>query len=668
MRKFCVGLMCSALSTVAWAQAAAPVPAGAAAAPAAGASVDAARFGARENVNGMSLSPGGGLVSFIAPAPSGSGSVAFTANLATGDLKPFLRGVRPGESLRWCRFVTDSRLICRYAVTQSLAGKLIPFTRTMAVNADGTGQKELGQQESFYDASLRQFDGAVIDWLPGQGGSVLMTRTFIPEAGNIGTHIVRDKSGLGVVRINTVTMAVDQVEAPHEGVSDYLSDGRGTVRIQELQGHDGDQLTGKYSYQYRVAGSRDWKRLTPFQDADQFVPLAVDATSDSVYALKPLNGRQALYRVKLTDPIATELVASNPRVDIDNVVRSANGAKVIGYTLVEDKRQTIYFDPEYKALHDRLARALPKLPLLEFLNSSADDSKTLMFAGSDSNPGTFYVYDKTTKQMGEVLPARPELNGVTLASVQPVSIPVADGSSMVAYLTLPPGKPAKGLPAVVLPHGGPSARDEWGFDWLAQFLAARGYAVLQPNYRGSAGFGDAWLMENGFKSWQVSMGDIASGARWMASQGIADPNRMAIVGWSYGGYAALQLAATQPSLFKAVAAVAPVTDLGMLKREAEGFTNQEVTERFIGTGPHIRDGSPLQHAAAIKVPVLLAHGNLDMNVGVDESVRMDAALRANGTSVKFLRYPALDHQLEDSAARRELLTQISTLLDQTIGH
>lgn len=666
MRLKSLGLLCSALSGISFAQG--PATSTAVASTAAAGDQEARVFGARENVSAMSLAPGGGLVSFIAPMPEGSGSIAFTADLASGQLKPFLRGTRPGESLRWCRFVTDSRLICRYSAILPVEGQLAPFGRMLAVNIDGSGQKELGQEASFYDAELRQFDGAVIDWLPGQGGSVLMTRTYIPEAGRTGTKITRTKRGLGVVKINTATLAVEEVESPRDGASNYLSDGRGVVRIQEMQQDDQEQLTGNYKYNYRVAGSRTWKQLTPFQDSNAFVPLAVDASTDSLYALKPLNGRQALYRVKLTDPISTELVASNPRVDIDDVVRSANGARVIGYTLVEDKRQTVYFDKDYKALHDTLARALPKLPLIEFLNSSGDDTKTLMFAGSDSDPGHFYVFDRTQKQLAEVLPTRPELTGRTLASVQPVSIPVADGTSMVAYLTLPPGKNGKNLPAVVLPHGGPSARDEWGFDWLAQYLAARGYAVLQPNYRGSAGFGDAWLMQNGFKSWQTSIGDITAGAKWLAAQGIANPNRMAIVGWSYGGYAALQSAATQPGLFKAVAAVAPVTDLAMLKRESDGFTNHEVVERFIGTGPHIREGSPLQRASAIKVPVLLAHGNLDLNVGVDESVRMDAALRSAGTPVKFLRYPALDHQLDDSAARRELLTEVGKLLDQTIGH
>jgi dipeptidyl aminopeptidase/acylaminoacyl peptidase len=220
---------------------------------------------------------------------------------------------------------------------------------------------------------------------------------------------------------------------------------------------------------------------------------------------------------------------------------------------------------------------------------------------------------------------------------------------------------------VILPHGGPSARDFWGFDWLSQFLAARGYAVLQPEYRGSAGFGDAWLNENGFRNWRTSIGDIAASAKWLAAEGIADPQRMAIFGWSYGGYAALQSAATEPSLYKAVIAVAPVTDLALLKEEARNFTNGQIVEDEIGSGPHVADGSPVRHAADIAAPVLLVHGDLDSNVNFEQSQKMESALKDAGKQCELIRFKGLDHQLNDSDARAEMLTRAGELLERTIG-
>ncbi len=151
-----------------------------------------------------------------------------------------------------------------------------------------------------------------------------------------------------------------------------------------------------------------------------------------------------------------------------------------------------------------------------------------------------------------------------------------------AYLTLPPGREdAKGLPAIVLPHGGPSARDEWGFDWLSQFFANRGYAVLQPNFRGSSGYGDVWFQQNGFRSWKMAIGDVLAAGHWLVKQEIADPAKLGILGWSYGGYAALQSAVVDSQTFKAVIAVAPVTDLNELKEENRNFTNYRVVSEFI---------------------------------------------------------------------------------------
>ncbi|MES2135597.1 MAG: hypothetical protein V4502_00880 [Pseudomonadota bacterium] len=193
----------------------------------------------------------------------------------------------------------------------------------------------------------------------------------------------------------------------------------------------------------------------------------------------------ALYTIKLDGSGAERLIAAIPRVDIDDVVRFGDGQKVIGYTYSEDRTQRVYFDPEFDSLANALSRALPKSPIVEFVDSSHDGRRLLIFAGSDTDPGRYYLFDRDKKTLTPAMIERPELEGRTLATVKSIKIPGSGGASIPAYLTLPPGKEARGLPAVVLPHGGPSARDYWGFDWLPQFLAARGYAVLQPEYRGS---------------------------------------------------------------------------------------------------------------------------------------------------------------------------------------
>jgi dipeptidyl aminopeptidase/acylaminoacyl peptidase len=298
---------------------------------------------------------------------------------------------------------------------------------------------------------------------------------------------------------------------------------------------------------------------------------------------------------------------------------------------------------------------------------SADASKVLIFASSDSDPGRYYLFDKSSRQLGELMLKRPQLEKATLAAVKPLSYPSANGVPIPAYLTLPPGKEAKGLPTVILPHGRPTARDEWGFDWLAQFLASQGYAVLQPNYRGSSGYGAQWMKENGFRGWRTSIGDIAAGAKWLAQQGIADPRRVNIVGWSYGGYAALQAAATEPDLFKSVVAIAPVTDLAFHKARAENYTTGRIEAEFIGSGPHVTEGSPARNAERIAAPVLLFHGDKDLNVPVDEARLIDKALRAAGKRAQLVVYPSLAHDLDDSTARTDMLTKIAAFLAENGG-
>lgn len=628
---------------------------------------DAKAFGAREAVDAPDLSPDGARVLYLTPGP-GRKTVAVIGNLDTGKFSTLVNSDGRPESLSWCNFASQARAVCRFGGLVKNPGEIdmLGFSRLVALDTDGSNPKLLGQPATSYELTIRSVDAVVIDWLTQAENAVLLERLYVPEEGKMGTNIVRTKKGVGVDRVDVTSLKSDSVESPREAAG-YWSDGQGRVRLMSIAGQrNSGMLTGSVNYSYRTEGSRDWRDIYSGDDRD-FIPRAIDAATNSLYVLRKRAGRYALYSIKLDGSKAETLVAENPRVDIDDVVRFGDGQKVIGYTYVEDKRVTVYFDPEFRALAASLSKVLPNLPLVGFVDSSRDGRKLLIFAGSDTDPGRYYVFDRDRKTLMPAMVARPELEGRALASVKPVTVRASDGTAIPAYLTLPPGKAATGLPAVILPHGGPSARDEWGFDWLAQFLAARGYAVLQPQYRGSAGFGDVWLNQNGFKNWRTSIGDISASARWLAAQGIADSNKMAILGWSYGGYAALQSAVTEPSLYKAVVAVAPVTDLGLVKQESRNYVDAELVARLIGSGPHIEEGSPLRHAAAITAPVLLVHGEMDANVRIAQSQKMAAALRSAGKQSELLTFDGLDHQLGDSDARTQMLAKIGELLERTIG-
>jgi dipeptidyl aminopeptidase/acylaminoacyl peptidase len=635
----------------------------------------AAAFGSRPDMSDLRLSPDGLSVAFITPT-EGQGSVLYTLSLAPG-AKPKVAYYADGKPIRLsgCNWVANDRLVCAvYAlvndkINNNIAG-LLPVTRLAAVNADGTKGQKLSVQENQNSRGFALSDTAVIDWLPEQDGSVLMAREYIPSADHVGTSTGYNLRGLGVDEIDTRTLNVKHV-IPPRAATGYLSDGRGTVRIVAENVPDPTgRNSGTISYLYRTQDSVDWHELSRYNSVDHtgFQPVAVDHDLDIAYGWKKLDGRIALYAMSLDGSLHERLVYARPDVDLGGLVRIGRRSRVVGVSYATDLPHTEYFDDDIKDLLGALHKALPQQKLMSVVDSSVDESKLLVFAGSDTDPGAYYILDRHANSVHKFFGARAKLEGATLAHVKPITYTSADGTTIPAYLTLPPGMDdPHGQPAIVMPHGGPSERDEWGFDWLAQFFAARGYVVLQPEFRGSAGFGDAWFQHNGFKSWQTAIGDVVAAGQWLVKQGIADPAKLGIVGWSYGGYAALQSVAVDPTVFKAIVAIAPVTDLAAAKNERGFWSDFYLVSDFVGSGETMREGSPITNVAKFKQPVLIFHGTDDRNVSVEESRRMDAALKAAGANSQLVIFQDRDHRLDDSAVRADMLRQSDAFLRRAFG-
>jgi dipeptidyl aminopeptidase/acylaminoacyl peptidase len=625
-------------------------------------------FGKREGIEDISLSPDGTKVSYIEPA-AGQGNRLFTVDLANGGVaKAVMSASGDPERLSNCDWVSNERLVCKVYAVSEIAGDRFSATRVVAVNSDGSNLKVLSKRQG-NNAERFSFDGGgVIDLLPGDDGAVLMGREYVPENAT-GTMIAKDEDGYGVDRVDTAKGASKRVIRANKMALDYISDGQGNVRIMKVMVQDGAYDSGRRRFLYRPADGGEWKLVSEYDGNTDtgFYPVAVDPAENVAYGYEGLDGRDALYKVALDDTLKKTLVYNRDDVDVDSLLMLGRQKKIVGVSFATQKRQVIYFDPELGKLAKSLGKALPDAAMVSFGGMSSDGSKVIVGAFSDTNPGQLYLFDKTAGSVSPLLAVRPELEGIKLAQVKPVSVKAADGTDIPAYLTLPPGSDGKGLPAIVMPHGGPGSRDEWGFDWLAQFYANRGFAVLQPNYRGSAGYGDSWYQINGFQSWKTAIGDVNDSGRWLVSQGIADPVKLAIVGWSYGGYAALQSAVLDPDLYKAIVAIAPVTDLGKLKEENLRYTNYRIVKDFIGSGPHISEGSPARNADKIKAPVALFHGDLDLNVAVFQSRDMADELKSAGKSVELNIYPKLDHQLEDSAVRADMLGKSDAFLRKALG-
>ena len=648
------------------------IAAGLAATPAAPQTLDAAAtFGAREKAAQISLSPDGTKAAIIS-ATAGASSAVVVANLTDGSTRTILTSSGRRDKVTGCRWATANRLICYiYLIIPDEEGRLLGYSRALVMDADGRNAKQLSNvtARALYTA---QSGGNVIDWTGDGKGAVLMTRRYVPQERSEATGIRDDREGLGVDLVDVTDFSRKTIERPKLDAVEYISDGKGAVRIMGTRPSSAIDYAGdRLSYFYRIKESRDWKPLGQLAvdgvTRSGFNPYAVDSDLDVVYGFELKDGREALYKISLDGSLRKELVLAHASVDVDRLIQIGRQRRVVGAGYATDVRQAEFFDAELAKLRTALGKALPGDETIAFLDASADERKLLLFAGSDIDPGQYYLFDRDTKKLAPLVPVRPELVGRVLAPMKAISFKATDGTSIPGYLTLPPGSSGKGLPAIVMPHGGPGARDEWGFDPLVQFFAARGYAVLQPNFRGSAGFGQDWFQKNGFQSWRTAIGDVNDAGRYLVQSGIAAPGKLAVFGWSYGGYAALQSAVLDADLYQAIVAVAPVTDLETLREDARGFTSFRQTSRFIGVGPEVKAGSPAQNAAKIKAPVLLFHGDRDQNVPVAQARMMRDRLKSAGKAVTYFEYPMLDHQLDDSEVRTELLRKSDSHIRAALG-
>lgn len=628
----------------------------------------AARFGIRETILDISLSPSGNKIAFVSAGPEHTDLLKVIDLAGAAQLETIVTNDEKNVDISQCEWATEQRLVCEiYGLTERADGVLLGFSRVFAVNDDGSDFLQLTERRSSGALSFNQDGGDVLALdVEGEAGRILMTREYVREY-STGTRLANDREGIGVDQVNVENARRSSEEDPDAMASRYYADQFGKVRlkIRSLADERGVR-TGRLIYMYRPLDGSRWQRLEDLSieggEAQGFYPVAVDSVRDVVFGFVTKDGFRALAEFKLDGTGEGKLLLARSDVDVDQLIRIGRQRRVVGASFATEKRQVAYFDQELKALAVGLSQALPSKPLINIVGASSDENRLLIVASSDTQPGMAYLFDKTAGSLEPLLPVRDYLSQLSMGQMSPVLYRAQDGTEIPGYLTLPPGGQSENLPAVVLPHGGPAARDEWGFDWLVQFLVSRGYAVLQPNYRGSSGYGEAWYGRNGYQAWNVAINDVNDAGRWLVSEGIADPSRLAIVGWSYGGYAALQSQVVDPDLFHAVVAIAPVTDLEYLREDARAYVNFRARDRQLGRGDHIAAGSPRRHTDRFKAPVALFHGTLDANVRVRHSRAMRSALEDSGKDVTYVEFDGLQHGLRDSKARTEMLAEIDQFL------
>jgi dipeptidyl aminopeptidase/acylaminoacyl peptidase len=332
-----------------------------------------------------------------------------------------------------------------------------------------------------------------------------------------------------------------------------------------------------------------------------------------------------------------------------------------------------YFDPAMQAIQATLEKTLPNQSVLIASKDSARDSY-LVVAEAPRTPPTLYLYKPAAHQLMVLLEAYPGLQQSDLGEMKPYSYKARDGLDIHAYLTLPPGKDPHNLPTIIMPHGGPEARDMLRFDWLAQFLASRGYAVLQPNFRGSSGYGRNFVTAGDGEWANKVQFDVQDGVKKLITDGVADPKRTCIFGWSYGGYMSLAGATFSPDLYTCAAAFAGVYDLDRLLYSGSKFESEgtSVWERRMGASrsdtTKMNAQSPAKHADEVKAPVLLMHSDKDVTVPIEQSEFEEQALKKFGKTVQFVKMSGDDHQLSYAPTRIQMLTELEKFLAANIGH
>ncbi|MBI3675847.1 MAG: S9 family peptidase [Proteobacteria bacterium] len=350
--------------------------------------------------------------------------------------------------------------------------------------------------------------------------------------------------------------------------------------------------------------------------------------------------------------------------------------RVIGAGYVSDMTHYVWFDPARQKIQKSLEAAVPGQAVRII---SVDKAGATYLAESDGpkDPPTYYVYRPATQQMAILATEYPNLQSSDLGDVKRYDYSARDGLNIPAYLTLPPGKSGKNLPTVILPHGGPQGRDDLGFDWLSQFLTTRGYAVLRPNFRGSAGYGYKF-QSAGYGEWGRKMqDDVSDGVKKLIADGIADPKRICIVGWDYGGYAALAGVTFTPELYAcgvSLAGVGNVEDLVTRETSDEERDSSFVKYLNLTIGSNetdqvkLREVSPSLHPENVRAPVLLLHADKDMNVTIRQSEAEDVALRNAGRHVEFVHLDGDDHDLQVEQTRLMFAKEIERFLATYIGN
>ncbi len=505
-------------------------------------------------------------------------------------------------------------------------------------NMDKDGSESFGLFAVNIDGSLPRTLAEPLDAQISSGSSVVRT-TFVHDL------LRHDKENILVVNnerraaypdiyeMNIYTGKKKLVERNPGNVGGWFSDWDGNV----IGGGYQDEL--EQGFMMKDPESGEWVEWTRTRyDQPDFTPLSISGDGENglvASRITPdgqMRDRYAVYEYNFTTRKMGDLVFEHDILDVTNVIQNLKQRKAVGLTYALGKPETVWFDERWATLQAGIDQALP-----DTVNniSSVDDAETVavVTSWSDVQPPIYYLYDMEENKMEFLAESRPWIEPEDMSPMKVYSFETRDGKTMHGYITVPKGTDGENLPIVVNPHGGPWARDGWGFNPEHQFLADRGYAVLQVNFRGSTGFGLEHEMSSRKQWGQAMQNDVTDALMWAVDEGIADKDRACIYGGSYGGYATMAGLVYTPELYQCGINYVGVTDLPLLFRTAPDAWagGLEIMEDRVGSMDDEREflqqWSPSNHADKIQAPVFMAYGLTDPRVNIRHQRVMESAMK-----------------------------------------
>lgn len=595
-------------------------------------------------------------IAFILNHQENEISVLSHMDLATGKLSYLIKSDNEKIKFNWFKWANDKTLLVSVRYPDRRYNADTTETRLFAIDTRGNNKEPRllvkPRVGGFRNNHFSQFQDNVIDLLPDDPEHVLIS-------------LDKDKPNMpSVYKLNIYSKKLERLEKGKRLIRDWQTDQQGRLRL----GHTLSYKRGGAKILVRQPDDDQWMTLFEYNALEDPAIYAqgFDKDPNILYYSAYQDDMKTLFKIDLRTQ-KKEVVYHDPENDVSgHLIYSPKTREVVGISHINAPSRRIYWDQEYKVLQQGIDNALPNMDnyLVDF---SHDENIYIVYSENDYTPGVYYIGNRKEHSLSVLFSKYPELKPELLTEHKLVTYQTRDGETIEGYLSLPKDHSGP-IPTILHPHGGPGARDMDGFNYWTSFFVNRGYAVFRPNFRGSTGYGYEFAQKQ-MKSWGLEMqDDLTDAAHWLVKEKIADPQKMCIVGASYGGYAAAMAAVKTPDLFACAVSFAGVTDLDYLVSRASKYAHKKFVKKQIGTDwSDLKARSPYYHVKKVKTPILLVHGEKDRVVNVEHSRKMAEELEDHDKSFKYLELKNGDHYLSIQRNRHQLFSAMDDFLKQHLN-